>query len=84
MVTKQDLANLELELKEKRDQYERQRAIERREVVKKLADLAKDIQEIVRQGKALASTVDMVFEWHEGYGEFVPVEEEWNSSSRYC
>lgn len=84
-VTKQELIDLENQLAQRRREYERQREVSRREVTEKLAIISDEITAKVREAQALASTVDLVFQWHDGYDEFVTAAyEEWNSSSYHC
>lgn len=84
-VTKQELIDLENQLANKRREYERQRDIARKEVMAQLSIVSDEISAKVRAAQSLARTVDLEFQWHDGYDEFTTwTQEDWDSSSRYC
>ena len=84
-VTKQELIDLENQLANKRREYERQRDIARKEVMAQLSVISDEISAKVRAAQSLARTVDLEFQWHDGYDEFTTwTQEDWDSSSRYC
>ena len=47
--------------------------------------ISDEISAKVRAAQSLARTVDLEFQWHDGYDEFTTwTQEDWDSSSRYC